>query len=341
LTAGQSFLLGLISGALIVGRRGSKKLNRSARRSARPTASLAHRFNAKTVPPSAEGVRLITVGLLSRSYVLHLPSDMGGRSLPLIVGFHGGGATPWGFEAVTRLAEEAVRMGFVVAYPIGYKRSWSGGDFGGRAHRDGVDDLDFIAHLLDDLSAHVSIDPRRIYAVGWSSGGKFTLRLACEMAERIAAIAVVGSGLGTDQIPVRPVTLILLHGTADTFHPFYGGEGGHPVAIGVQQVGAPETARRWSEFNGCSERTEVTYRKGSATASTYVGCRPDAEVVLFTIEGMGHQWPGHTIDVNSPGLPDWMSQLGPGTDDVDATAEILRFFDSHPSGRKSKGARVG
>jgi polyhydroxybutyrate depolymerase len=280
--------------------------------------------------PVGNQVRHLIVGKLSREYLLHIPPGMSDdQAAPVIIGYHGGGARADGFAAVTDLREVAGRRGFVTAFPVGYQRSWNAGVWGGAAKRDGVDDIAFTAAVLADIVKVVSVDPRRVYLAGWSNGGIMAFRVACELADRIAAVAVVGGGLGGDCAPVRPIPILLFHGTADTFSPYLGGEGTDPVARGAIQLGAPETARRWAKINGCSETPAVTYQKGSARAVRYTGCSDTNTVTLVTIEGMGHQWPGHTIDPNLPGLPDYLRRLGPGTHDVDATEEIVSFFSSH------------
>src|SRR6185503_2395955 len=58
-----------------------------------------------------------------------------------------------------------------------------------RAHRDHVDDVAFVAALLDAVPRHHAIDPRRVYATGISNGGIFAHYLAAHLAGRLAAIA--------------------------------------------------------------------------------------------------------------------------------------------------------
>ena len=53
----------------------------------------------------------------------------------------------------------------------------------------------------------------------------------------------------------------------------------------------------------------------------YANCADDATVVLYTIQGGGHTWPG-----GQP-LPEWA--VGPTSRSVDATAQMWAFFREH------------
>ena len=272
----------------------------------------------------------LTVGGLNRYYLLDVPaSTPTSAPMPVILGFHGRGCTPSGFAAATSLSQVASRDGIITVYPAAYRRIWNTWGGSKPAPRRSIDDVLFIRNLLDNLSGILSIDSLRVFATGWSEGGKFAFRVACEMSEQIAAVAVVQSGLGSGYSPARPVPVLIFHGTADTFHPYYGGEGTDPIARGLIQPGAPATVQRWVRLNGCAGPPEVTYRKGSAQAITYTNRHNGVTVTLCTIEGMGHQWPGHTIPSMILGIPPWLRRLGHGTDDVDATTMMVSFFLEH------------
>src|SRR5262249_6428628 len=145
-----------------------------------------------------------------------------------------------------------------------------------------------------DVRTRVRIDPRFVFATGWSNGGKMALRVGCELADRIAAISVIDSGLGKQCAPVRPVPLLLFHGTADNVHPYSGGHG-TVLESQVDQVGGAQTAEVWAGLNHCAVPPVETDTVGAATCVTYMNCSDNATVKFCTIAGMGHQWPGHTV----------------------------------------------
>jgi polyhydroxybutyrate depolymerase len=108
--------------------------------------------------------------------------------------------------------------------------------------------------------------------------------------------------------------------------------------IGQNETGAPATIQRWIQIDGCTPDAQITYQKGSATCRTYRDPSGRSSVTLCTIEGMGHQWPGSTVTLTPErarqlGLPEWFGRLGPGTDDLDATAMLLTFFGANPMRR--------
>jgi polyhydroxybutyrate depolymerase len=51
----------------------------------------------------------------------------------------------------------------------------------------------------------------------------------------------------------------------------------------------------------------------------YTNCNQGAEVILYTIEGGGHTWPG--------GVP--IPIVGKTTEAIDATEEMWRFFQGY------------
>ena len=146
----------------------------------------------------------VTVQGLRRSYTLYIPSKYdSNRRWPVVMVFHGALGNAGIIEEVTKWDAKAEKEGLVVVYPNGTGRLgrflvWNAGICCEPAIRNGVDDMEFIRTVLDHLSAHVRIDPNRVYATGFSNGGMISHRLGCEVADRIAAFDAGSGALGVD-----------------------------------------------------------------------------------------------------------------------------------------------
>jgi polyhydroxybutyrate depolymerase len=277
----------------------------------------------------------LRVNGLDRDYLLCIPKGLSKNSaVPLILAFHGGGGDSDQFAEITNLSKRAGDFGFVVAYPQGFGRSWNAGDCCGPAQRRGVDDVAFVRALLDDLESLFKVDQQRIFATGFSNGDMFSYRLACELSDRIAAIATSSAPLDLPPnvpaspglprcIPRRPMPVMHFHGLADAVAPFDGGVSSDPIVGTLPSI--PATMKFWVEHNGCTNETQVTFRNRGATCVTHQSCRDGSLVTLCTIEGMGHQWAGGQV-IDEP-------DFGPGTNDIVATNLIVDFFRSHPMPR--------
>lgn len=278
----------------------------------------------------ADEERSIEVGPLKRVYRLHVPPGIDkSRPVPLVFVFHGGGgggggAMPMSLLGFSKLADRDV---FLVAYPEAYESNWKDGrDVPAfrEKHKD-VDDLKFVSAMIDEISAAFSVDSKRIYATGVSNGGIFSHYVGMHLSERFAAIAPVIGGMAEPEAarfkPAAPLSVLMINGTDDRLVPFDGG----PVARNRGRiVSTREAARLWREHNGCgpeparSELPDKDPNDGCSVAKeVWSGGKVGTEVVLLTIRGGGHTWPGR----------------GGGAGvcrDFDAAALIWEFFQSHP-----------
>src|SRR5690349_10772024 len=137
--------------------------------------------------------REVQAGGLTRTYTLCVPAGIvPGRSLPLVLAFHGGGGDGAGMQRLTHFNDIAQRERFLVAYPDGIRRHWNDGR---HLEAAGVDDVAFVKALLDDVASFQPLDQQRVYATGMSNGGIFTHYLATKLGERLAAVAPVAGGI--------------------------------------------------------------------------------------------------------------------------------------------------
>jgi polyhydroxybutyrate depolymerase len=269
----------------------------------------------------------------TRTYLIHVPPSYDGtKAVPVVLAFHGGGSNAQQMVSFCGLNDKADQEGFLVVYPNGTGRlarmlTWNAGNCCGYAQAQNVDDVAFVRALLDDLAKIAKIDAKRIYATGISNGGMMAYRLASELSDRIAAIAPVGGPMGTETCrPSRPVSVMHFHGTADQFAPFKGGQGEKSVSR-INFYSVEHSIRCWVKTNGCKEES-LTVREPDkvddgthVVRKTYGGGRDGSEVVLVSIEGGGHTWPGRESRLKF---------LGKSTGNISANDIMWQFFQKHP-----------
>ena len=264
----------------------------------------------------------ITVSDQTRRYLLHVPDSYdGGDPVPLVINIHGFGQWPANQESVSRWSDLADEEGFIVVHPMGtgLPLRWASHTPGAA---DTTADTAFITELLNSLTRDYAVDPDRVYVTGLSNGGGMTFVMSCVLSGRIAAIGTV-AGLLTYPWDAcgrqRPVPLIAFHGTADPIVPYEGGPLSGPA-------GEAPNVRSWvgdyAVRNGCTVEEELP-AQGDVSGTRWTRPGSDAsDVVLYTVAGGGHTWPG-----GRP-LPEFIT--GPTSDDIDATRVMWEFFLEHP-----------
>ncbi|MDR7486081.1 MAG: PHB depolymerase family esterase [Armatimonadota bacterium] len=287
--------------------------------------------------PGGSQPHTIIFGGLTRTYRTYVPSG-GAGPMPLLLALHGGGGSGAAMERLTQggLNRLADRERFVVVYPDGVDRHWNDGRGiqAYRAHREDLDDVGFIAALIGRVAQSVPIDERRVYATGISNGGLMAFRLARELADRVAAIALVATSMSEPLAqmpgPARAISVLLMPGTQDPLVPWSGGEIGFPGRLKVGRViSVPETIRLWAAHNDCPPTATVTWEPDRdpqdgtrVRREAYRPCRDGTEVVLYAIEGGGHTWPG-----GWQYLPQRI--VGRTSRDIDANEVIWTFLRRH------------
>lgn len=263
---------------------------------------------------------------VARTYLLYVPSTYRpGQPSPLVLVFHGGGASPRSMARHTGFSALAERKGFIVAYPAGVRRRWNDGRGYGVPH----DDVGFIRALLDTLGRQLSIDPRRIFTTGISNGAMFTYRLACDLPGVLAAIAPVAGAMPSALAPMctqgAPVALAAFQETADPLMPY---AGGGVASRRGKVLSAARSVEMWAGTAGCAAEPSVTQAPDRVPHDgmrikviSYAGCKDGRDVDLYTIEDGGHTWPGG---------PASGRHVGRVTRDIDATTTIWSFFSGHP-----------
>ncbi len=250
-----------------------------------------------------------------REYLLYVPSSYDpSQPAPLVISMHGAGAWPAHQRSTSGWNALADEHGFIVVYPAGSgaPRVWGAGDVG------------FISDLIDTLAASYNIDRSRIYANGLSNGGGMAFVLSCALADRIAAVGMVAAAHAQPWswcLDPRPVPMIAFHGTADALTPYHGGRSPvFPDRTILPSI--PAWTAQWARRNHCGTEPLESVAARDVTRLEYPNCADRAAVVLYTVQGGGHTWPG-----GKP-MPQWLA--GSTSNGVDATKEMWAFFREHP-----------
>lgn len=297
-------------------------------------------LGATESPVGGDSHGLITHDGLERIYLIHVPPSWEkSKSFPLVIALHGGNGNGQAMVDLTRGRFNALadKEGFIVVYPEGRRHPrpiqtrWNDG----RDPRfSNADDVGFISALIDHLGQTVNIDRHRVYATGISNGAHMVMRLARDVADKIAAVAPVAYTMqekfASAPVP-RPIPLLVITGTKDPIVPREGGE--TPDATGERRLGrvlsVPETSKVLAGHDQCSPTPTVKVLPHNdpqddtrVRQESWINCKDGSEVVLYAIEGGGHTWPG--------GLQYAVERaVGKTNRDIDASEVIWSFFKRH------------
>ncbi|MDG1477352.1 MAG: T9SS type A sorting domain-containing protein [Vicingaceae bacterium] len=260
----------------------------------------------------------ITHGGIQRTYILYVPVSYSvTTAAPLVFNFHGltSNATAQLFYGEFRpIADTA---GFLIVAPQGTVNQqgdtyWNAG-FGGT-----VDDVGFTEALLDSISAAYNINQDRVYSTGMSNGGYMSYYLACNLSDRITAIAsVTGAmtkGLPNTCNPDHPTPVMEIHGDADATVPYNGNFVSESVQTGLNY---------WVNYNNTNSTPIVTALPNLSTTDNsavehyvYSGGDSCVDVEHYKILSGGHTWPGAPVNTGS----------GNTNHDIEASLLIWEFF---------------
>ena len=258
---------------------------------------------------------------IMRKYRLYVPAIYtGSQAVPLILNLHGYTSNALQQQLYSNFMPIADTANFLMVYPEGKaplgNQYWNAG-FGGAEN-----DVLFMSDLIDSLKLTYNIDLNSIYSCGMSNGGIMSYYLACNLPNRIAAIAsVTGSMLNSwfTCAPSRPFPIMEIHGTADGTVNYLGDATFAPI---------DSVVKKWSNHNNCNP-APTTFSvpnislTDNSTALHYVysGGTSGSSVELYKVIGGGHSWPGA------------FAFLANTNQDFRASVEIWRFFRKYKLGQ--------
>ena len=258
---------------------------------------------------------------IQRDYILYIPELYDGSSdVPLILNFHGFGSNATQQMFYGDFRDIADTEGFLLVHPEGTtvigNQFWNVG-FPGISST--IDDVGFTEVLIDELAASYAIDLDRVYATGMSNGGFMSFLLACQLSEKIAAVASVTGAMTQDTFDncnaQRPVPALQIHGTEDDVVLY----NGNTLSLSIADV-----ITYWVDHNNCETTPTTTTlpdidpSDGSTIEhSVYEAGDNGITTEHMKVIGGGHTWPGSVINT------------GGTNQDIDASMEIWLFFSRY------------
>jgi polyhydroxybutyrate depolymerase len=210
----------------------------------------------------------------------------------------------------------ADRDKFIVVCPAS-KHGWQDSKDVGK-----IDDVKFIDQLVDYIVKTYHANVNRVYVTGISKGGFMTARLACQLSNRIAAIAIVAATLDSNEgyAPLYPMPMLFIHGTKDPIVSYKGGS-----LFGRAIYSHPDIIKKWVAIDNCNPKpiiTNIPDKAGDGTTiikEEYINPVTQMQVIGYTVYNGGHTWPGGNQYL--PGII-----IGKTTRNLNACQAIWEFF---------------
>ena len=263
----------------------------------------------------------ITHDGIQRDYILYIPELYdGSTAVPLILNFHGFGSNANEQMFYGDFRDIADTEGFLLVHPEGTtfigNQFWNVG-FPGISST--IDDVGFTEALIDELATLYTINLDRVYATGMSNGGFMSFLLACQLSEKIAAVASVTGSMTQDTFndcnAQLPTPVLQIHGTEDDVVLYNGNTLSIPIA---------DVISYWVDYNNCettpttSTLPDLDVSDGSTVEhSVYENSDNGITTEHMKVIGGGHTWPGSVL--NTAGT----------NQDIDASMEIWLFFSRY------------
>ena len=259
---------------------------------------------------------------IDRSYILYVPESYNDNSpVPLILNLHGYSSNAGQQMIYSNFYPIADLEGFILVHPEGTYDE-NGFAYWNSAGITEVDDIGFLNSLIDTIDANYNINLDRVYSMGMSNGGFMSYTLACELSDKIAAIASVTGSMNDLQMltcnPTHSMPVMQIHGTADAIVPYAGNDG---FISSIDDV-----TSYWVDFNECNTNAIINNIPNinlldlcEAEHYLYENGINGSSVELYKIINGGHTWPGALIPITGSNT----------NQDFNASEKIWDFFNKY------------
>lgn len=209
---------------------------------------------------------------------------------PVVIHYHGAGATAAAVLQDHPLVEPVLARGYVLLAPVGLARPGEEGEYWSLGTRPPQrDEPRFLQQILDDAAPRLHLDRSRVFVTGFSMGAALVWRLACEAPSTYAAYAPIEGGFWSAHANncAGPARLLLTEGWRDDAVPLEGRAQGTDAV----QDGILEGLQVWRRVNGCADphadrfATDAQFWRRAWTA-----CAPGS-ALTFVLHPGGHEVP--------------------------------------------------
>ena len=253
-------------------------------------------YSVGVIASDMDRVDTLQSGGLTRTYALHLPADYETNVSPVVILFHGLIGNGQNLQNLTAMGIDAEQYGLLPVYPNATS-DWAYGCDCTEAEAAGVDDVQFVIDLLDELDNDYGINRDSVFVVGYAEGAFMAHKVVCDTTDLFAGLATVSATMLVSAAetcaPPREIPVLLIHGTEDEDSPWFGA-----LDRGLESVlSADSTAQFWATSNGCGDRLERqyvmrdTYHYFDVYRDAFDACPANGEVLLYQMFGAGHGWP--------------------------------------------------
>jgi len=263
----------------------------------------------------------LTHGGIQRSYILYVPASYSStNSAPLVFNFHGYTSNSIQQIFYGDFRPIADTAGFLLVVPQGTTDA-QGNTYWNAGWNGAADDVGFTEALLDDLALSYNINQDKVYSTGMSNGGFMSYYLACNLSDRIAAIASVTGAMtrGTTHTcnPQHPTPVLAIHGDADNTVAYTGGFISESVQDGLDY---------WVSYNNNNSTPSFAAvpninTSDNSSVEHYIYTNGDScvDVEHYKVLNGGHTWPGASVDIGN----------GATNQDINASSLIWEFFSKY------------
>jgi polyhydroxybutyrate depolymerase len=242
---------------------------------------------------------------VDRTAIYFIPSSYTGKDkVPVVFDLHGSHSNPNAQLDRSSWDKVAEKNGFiVVALQGSLTFPTAPGTYAWNvpyvtAQQGGLDEIEYIEEAVEETKEDFCVDPARIYASGYSGGGRMLSAFLCSGHDEFAAAGFVhslraGRPVETDGkwapdqqncSPARPISIMAFAGVKDASNPYAGGGSTY------WQYGFKTAIQRWTELDGCKGTTDAK-TIDDVTYSTYGTCKNGARIASYVFANGTHDWP--------------------------------------------------